>query len=124
MPTPQAPRYAVFNYGEVEKALSALKAVDAADLAKRRLDEPSGGRLQRAVTPGRWSQSPPPRQAHRKPPLPAGGYETRQEALGGGWPWWWLSTTFVYTHEVAVPKNETVVVARKPEVSRGEHLEV
>jgi hypothetical protein len=33
MSTPQAPRYAVFNYGEVEKALSVLKAVDAADLA-------------------------------------------------------------------------------------------
>jgi hypothetical protein len=126
MSMPQAPRYAVFNYGEVdlEKALLALKAVDAADLAERRLDELSGGRLQRAVTPGRWNQSPPARRAHRKPPLPAGGYETRHEALGGGWPWWWLSTTFAYTHKVAVPKNGTVVVARKPEVSRGEHLEV
>jgi len=33
MSTLQTSLYAVFNYGEVEKALSVLKAVDAADLA-------------------------------------------------------------------------------------------
>jgi hypothetical protein len=39
---------------------------------------------------------------------------------GGGSP----RPHLAYTHKVAVPKNGTVVVARKPEVSRGEHLEV
>jgi ABC-type cobalamin/Fe3+-siderophores transport system ATPase subunit len=106
MSTPQAPRYAVFNYGEVEKALSALKAVDAADLAERRLDELSGGRLQRAVTPGRWSQSPlldePTANPRYQPEvmklvkrLSAG------DGPGGGSP----RPHLAYTHKVAVPKT-------------------